>query len=70
MGKKIWLFMHPRNFGSDKIVRMYLRPPLHVSWAEILHFKHRCFLAVNCLTSQTFREKKQQQSQGLFSIKF
>ena len=41
MGKKIWLSMHPRNLGSDKIVRIYVRPPLHVSWGEILHFKQR-----------------------------
>ena len=33
--------MHPRNLGSDKIVRIYVRPPLHVSWGEILHFKQR-----------------------------
>ena len=24
--KKIWLFIHPRNFGSDKIVRPYVHP--------------------------------------------
>ena len=41
MGKKIWLSMHPRNLGNDKIVRIYVRPPLHVSWGEILHFKQR-----------------------------
>ena len=32
MGKKIWLSMHPRNFGSDKIVPRYVRPPLQVRW--------------------------------------
>ena len=31
VGDKIYLSMHPRNFGSDKIVCTYLRPPLHVS---------------------------------------
>ena len=31
MGKKFWLSRHPRNFGSDKIVRTYIRPPLHVA---------------------------------------
>ena len=25
-GKKIWLSMHPRNFGSDKIVGTYIHP--------------------------------------------
>ena len=31
MGKKFWLSRHPRNFGSDKIVRTYILPPLHVA---------------------------------------
>ena len=31
MGKKFWLSRHPRNFGSDKIVRTYIRPSLHVA---------------------------------------
>ena len=31
MSKKIWFSMHPRNFGSDKIVHTYIRPPLHVA---------------------------------------
>ena len=29
--------MHPRNFGSDKIVRTYVRWPLHVSGCEMVH---------------------------------
>ena len=36
-GKKIWLSMHQRNFGSDKIVRTYVRSPLHVSGCEMVH---------------------------------
>ena len=33
--------MHPRNFGSDKIVCTYALPPNHVlKVGEILHFKH------------------------------
>ena len=32
MGKKIWLSTHPRNFGSDRIVRQH--PPLHVGGCE------------------------------------
>ena len=28
------------NNGSNKMDRMYLRPPIHVIWGEILHFKH------------------------------
>ena len=35
MGKKLWLSRHPRNFGSDKIVRTYIRPPLHVAGVKI-----------------------------------
>ena len=27
MGEKFWLSRHPRNFGSDIIVRTYIRPP-------------------------------------------
>ena len=40
IGKKIWLSMHPKNFGRDVIVRpsvrRSVRPPLHVSRGEIL----------------------------------
>ena len=39
--------MHPRNLGSDKIVRKYVRPPLYVSLGEVVHFKHPCILVVN-----------------------
>ena len=38
MGKKIWLSMHPRNFGFDKIVSQYVHPyihPYHVSRCEM-----------------------------------
>ena len=31
MGEKIWLSIHPRNFGSDKIVRPSVCPRLHDS---------------------------------------
>ena len=34
---KIWLSVHPRNFGSDKIVRTYVRSPLYVSGCEMVH---------------------------------
>ena len=48
--------MHPRNFGSEKIIRTgYLRPPLHVSRDEILHFKHPRVSAVNRIASRPFR---------------
>ena len=38
MGKKIWLSMPPRNFGYEKIVRTYLRLPIHVRRSELLCF--------------------------------
>ena len=31
--------MHPRNVGSDKIDRTYVRPPLRVRRSEILAFQ-------------------------------
>ena len=54
----MWLSMYPRNFGSEKIVCTYVRPPLHVSRGEILHFKHPHVSAVNRLATRTFREEK------------
>ena len=36
-GKKIWLSMDPRNLGSYKVVRPYVRPPVHVSECEMSH---------------------------------
>ena len=69
MGKKTWLSMHPRNFGSDKIVHMYVCPPLHVSWGDILHFKHSARLAVNHMATRAFGEEKQQ-GQVFLSTKF
>ena len=48
--------MHARNFGSEKIVRTrpYVRPPLHVSRGEILHFKYPRVSAVNRKASRDF----------------
>ena len=68
MGKKIWLSMHPRNFGSVKIVcttnvRPYVRPPGHVSRGEVLHLKYARVSAVNRIVTRTFTDKKQQQQQ-------
>ena len=44
----------------------YVRPPLHESRGEILHFKHPCLLAVNRIASRTFREKNPHQSRVFF----
>ena len=51
--------MHPRNFGSEKVVRTeYVRPYVRpLSRDEILHFKHTRVLALNRIASQTFRDK-------------
>ena len=73
MGKKIWLSMHPRNFGSEKIVcttnvRPYVRPPGHVSRGEVLHFKYARVSAVNRIATRTFTDKKQQQQQSRFFL--
>ena len=57
--------MHPRNFGPEKIVRTrpYLRPPIHVSLGEILHFKYARVSAVNRIATRNFRDKKKKQQQ-------
>ena len=50
MGKEIWLSMHARHFGFEKIIRTRpsVRPLLHVSQGEIFHFKYP---GVNCITT-------------------
>ena len=61
MGKKMWLSMLPRNFGSVKIVCMcvclsvcmYIHT-FYVSRVEMLHFKHLGVSAVNRMVTQTF----------------
>ena len=65
MGKEIWLSMHPRHFGIEKIIRTRpsVRPPLHVSQGEIFHFKYP---GVNCITTRAFRDNKQQQQSRFF----
>ena len=47
-------------------VRRYVRPPLHVSHGEILHFKYPRVSAVNRIATPTFRDKKQQQRSRFF----
>ena len=75
MGKKIWLSLHPRNFGSEKIVcttnvRPYVRPPRHVSRGEVLHFKYARVSAVNRIATRTFTDKQQQQRRFFLSLNF
>ena len=53
MGKKIWLSMHPRNFGSDKIVPRYVRPPLHIMLVKFCISSMLHVLAVNCMATRT-----------------
>ena len=58
MGKKVWLSMHPRNFGSEKIVRRRPYVRLHVSRGKILHFKYLRVSAENRIATRTFTDKK------------
>ena len=59
--------MRSRNFSFDKIVRTYVRPPLHVSRGETLHFKHPAFFCGKSHGHRDFKRetgrKKQQQQQ-------
>ena len=52
MGEKIRLSMHPRNFGSEKIVCTYVHPT-HVSPGEILHLKHPSVSGINRISTRT-----------------
>ena len=56
-GKENLVIYHSRNFGSEKIVltRPYVRPPLHVSRGEILHFKYPRVSVVNRIATRTLR---------------
>ena len=57
MGKKIFreilVLTRNRPYG----VRPYVRPPLHVSRGEILHFKYTHVSAVNRIATRTLRDK-------------
>ena len=69
MGKEILIITHPRNFGSEKIVRTrYVRPPLHVSQDEILHFKHPRVSAVNRIASRPFSDKTNNNKKSILSF--
>ena len=79
MGKKIWLSLNVRNFGSDKIVRtylsnvrMYILLPLYVSLGKIWHFKHPRVLAViRIVTYLDFqREKNNNNTETFFRLNF
>ena len=66
MGKKIFreilVLTRNRPYG----VRPYVRPPIHVSRGEILHFKYTRVSAVNRIATRTLRDKKQQQRSRIF----
>ena len=62
MGKKIVREILGLTRNRPYVVCPYVRPPLHVSRGEILHFKHSLVLTVNRTASRTFRDKKQQKS--------
>ena len=41
MDNKIWLSMHPRNFGSDKIVRTTYVPYVHTLYVHPINVDNR-----------------------------
>ena len=51
MGEKIWLSMHPINFGYDKIVRTYAEVKFRISSTPHVS-------AINCMATHTFQEKE------------
>lgn len=57
---KIWLSIHLRNPGPgdwQSGLYMYVRPPIHVSQGDALHFKHFRVLELNRMATRSFREK-------------
>ena len=75
MGKKIWLPMHPRNFGSHSTARPPDRRPSTPQAHSIdrywqLKCNSRFYLVGNSMAAQTFREKKQQQNRVFFKVIF
>ena len=58
--------MHPRNFGSDKIVCTYALPPDHVSWVKFCISSTPRASAVNRMANWTFGEKKTTTNPCLF----
>ena len=72
MGKKLWLFMQPRNFSSDKIVRRYVHPPLHnISWGDILHFRQPACFGGKLHGHRDFkREKNNNKAKSFFGLNF
>ena len=54
--------MHPRNFGP------YVRPPIHVSRGEILHFKYPRVSAVNRTATRTFEDEKSTTKKPILSF--
>ena len=70
MDKKIWLSINLRSlacFGSEKI-RPGVRPPLHVSRGEILHFKYPPVSKVNLIATRTFRDKNNLTTKPILSF--
>ena len=58
MGKKFWLSMHPRNFGSDKIVRTKYESTFTPSCKPDSNFAfHPRVLVVNSIATRAFKEK-------------
>lgn len=64
-----------QNHGPDdwqNRLHMYVRPPIHVSQGDILHFKHLRVLELNRMATRTFIEKinNNNKAESFFSFKF
>ena len=73
MGKKIWSYASKKVwFWENRLYRVcpYIRPPLHVSQGEILHFKYLRVSAVNRIATRTFRDKKNNKADSFFRLNF
>ena len=66
MGKKIWLFMHERNFGSQVTVRPSARPPVLPSAPQGNQCEMICFPVswLQPVYNLMIKEKEKQQQQS------
>ena len=66
MGKRIWLSMHPRNFGSDKIGRTYVLPHAWVKFwisKKTAHFRGKSH-------GHPKRDKNDKKAKSFFRLDF
>ena len=67
MGKKIWLSVHPRNFGCDVIVL-----PFMLAEVKFCFSSTPLVSAINHVAARTFREKKKnnKKAESFFRLNF